>query len=126
MRNWLPVSEHRTATAGKTVLTISEHQAPIIPRYACRTDVLFFETGALAPGVTVEEADFDMLLLIWVSNTKVLPFILNFITGIFRILCTDGPVPLTSITDKGYTLQVLYMACAKDTVCIWREFHDLR
>jgi hypothetical protein len=80
--------------------------------------VLFFETGALANGVTVEEADFDMLAVDLGIKYKGLAVHTELYYRKLSDFNADGSVPFTSITDKGYTLQVLYMLVPK-ILCVY-------
>ncbi len=71
--------------------------------------VLFFETGALADDVTVQEADYDILT--FDAGFKYRGFALHteFYNRTLSHMDADGPVPYTSINDKGYNIQALYM-----------------
>jgi hypothetical protein len=80
--------------------------------------VLFFETGALAPNATVIEADFDMLSVDLGFKYKGFALHSEFYYRNLSDFSTDGAVPYTSITDKGYTLQVLYMLVPK-ILCVY-------
>jgi hypothetical protein len=74
---------------------------------------LFFETGALATGVTVIEADFDLTSVDIGLKYKGFALHTEFYYRTLSKIRADGPVPLSVITDKGYTAQVLYMAIPK-------------
>jgi hypothetical protein len=74
---------------------------------------LFFETGALASGVTVIEADFDLTSVDIGFKYKGFALHTEFYYRTLSKIRADGPVPLSVITDKGYTAQVLYMAIPK-------------
>jgi hypothetical protein len=80
--------------------------------------VLFFETGALAPGVTVREADFDLYAVDIGFKYKGLALHTEFYYRTLSDLDADGPVPLSTITDKGYTIQLLHMVVPK-RVCVY-------
>src|SRR6201999_1823235 len=80
--------------------------------------VLFFETGALATGVTVQEADYD-----WASfdvGLKYKGFALHteFYERKLSAIDADGHIPLSSILDKGYSLQALYMVVPR-VLCVY-------
>jgi hypothetical protein len=79
---------------------------------------LFFETGALAPDVTVIEANFDLLSIDLGFKYKGLALHTEFYYRTLSKFNSDGPVPLNSINDKGYTAQLLYMAIPKK-LCIY-------
>jgi len=69
---------------------------------------LFFETGSLAPGVTIDEADFNLVAVNagfkyrgWALHTE----------GYYRWLTSfdaDGPLPLQTVKDKGFYVQGSY------------------
>jgi hypothetical protein len=80
--------------------------------------VLFFETGALANNVTVIEADFDMLSVDLGFKYKGFALHTEFYYRKLSDFNADGPLPLASITDRGYTLQALYMLVPK-VLCIY-------
>lgn len=71
--------------------------------------VLFFETGALADGVTVERADYQMLT--FDAGFKYKGFHAQLETYARRLsdFDADGTLPIHSITDIGYSLQVSQM-----------------
>jgi hypothetical protein len=79
---------------------------------------LFFETGALAPGVTVIEANFDLLAVDLGFKYKGLALHTEFYYRTLSKFNTDGPVPINFIKDNGYTAQLLYMVIPK-TLCIY-------
>ena len=80
--------------------------------------VLFFETGAMAPGVTVIEANYDLIAVDLGFKLKGFALHTEFYYRTLSKIDADGPVPLSTITDKGYTLQALYMAIPK-ILCIY-------
>jgi hypothetical protein len=75
--------------------------------------VLFFETDALADGVTVDNADFDMLSVDLGVKYKGLGLQTEFYARNLSQFNADGPVPLSSIRDYAYSLQASYMAIPK-------------
>ena len=80
--------------------------------------VLFFETGALAPGVTVVEANYDIVAVDLGLKYKGFALHTEMYYRKLSKMNADGPLPLSSIIDKGYTLQALYMAIPK-RLCIY-------
>lgn len=80
--------------------------------------VLFFETGALAPDVTVDNADFDMFAVDLGFKYKGFALHTEFYQRKLSDFNADGPTPYTSLTDKGYSLQALYMVVPK-TLCVY-------
>jgi hypothetical protein len=71
--------------------------------------VLFFETGALADGVTVDQATYEMIT--FDAGVKYKGFNMQLEVYARRLFDfdADGPVPLTKIKDYGYSLQVSQM-----------------
>ncbi len=82
--------------------------------------LLFFETGALADGITVDKADFDLVavdlgfkLKGWSVFAEFYYRTLSNFLAYGPDLVTEVATPMTKITDKGYTLQVSYMIVPK-------------
>jgi hypothetical protein len=80
--------------------------------------VLFFETGSLAPGVTVTEANYDMFAVDLGFKYQGLALHTEFYHRTLTHFDADGELPLNSITDNGYSLQALFMVVPK-TVCVY-------
>ena len=80
--------------------------------------VLFFETGALAPNATVEEADYNMLAVDLGFKYKGFTWFSEFYYRNLSDFDVNIPVPYSSITDIGYSLQVSYMLVPK-TLCVY-------
>jgi len=78
--------------------------------------LLFFETGALADGVTVDKADYNMIAVD--AGVKYRGFNVQLEVYARRLsnFLADGPVPLTEIKDYGYSLQVSQMVIPKRLV----------
>jgi hypothetical protein len=90
--------------------------------------VLFFETGALADGVTVDNADYDMLAVDLGAKYKGFSIQAEVYGRKLSDFATDGPVPINTITDYGYSLQLSHMIIPKK-LCLyaingffWDEF----
>ncbi len=90
--------------------------------------VLFFETGALADGVTVDKANFDMLSVDLGVKYKGFNAQLEVYARNLSKFETDGPVPYSSLKDYAYSLQVSHMVVPKK-LCLyainsyfWDEF----
>jgi len=79
---------------------------------------LFFETGALAPNVTVIEANFDLTAVDLGFKYRGFALHTEFYYRTLSKFRATGPVPINFINDNGYTAQVLYMAVPK-TLCIY-------
>ncbi|PZF70972.1 hypothetical protein [Taibaiella soli] len=75
--------------------------------------VLFFETGALADGVTVQEANYDMVTVDAGFKYKGLNVQAEMYNRYLTKIDADGPLPLSSIHDIGYSLQVSQMVVPK-------------
>lgn len=71
--------------------------------------VLFFETGALADGVTVDNADVNNLNIDAGVKYKGFGLQTEFHARKLSNFNTDGPVPFKTIKDYGYNIQVSYM-----------------
>src|SRR6478735_4163004 len=82
--------------------------------------VLFFETGALADSITVDNANVDNINIDAGFKYKGFHLHTEFYNRVLSNFNTSGTgsVPYTSITDKGYTLQALYMA-VPNILCIY-------
>lgn len=80
--------------------------------------VLFFETGALAPDVTVDKADFDLLAIDLGFKYKGFALHTEFYHRVLSDFVIDGPAPYSSLTDKGYSVQAMYMLVPK-ILCVY-------
>lgn len=87
--------------------------------------VLFFETGALAPGVTVEEADYDMFAVDLGVKYRGLGIHTELYNRTLTDFKTDGDVPYKRIHDVGYKLEVLYMVVPK-VLCVYGLTSQIR
>jgi hypothetical protein len=72
----------------------------------------------LAPGVTVVEANYDIVAVDLGLKYKGFALHTEMYYRTLSKMNADGPLPLSSIIDKGYTLQALYMAIPK-RLCIY-------
>jgi hypothetical protein len=86
--------------------------------------VLFFETGALAPDVTVREADYDIFSVDLGIKYRGLGLHTEFYHRTLSDIDADGPVPYSKITDRGYSIQALYMVVPK-RVCLYGIYSGL-
>jgi hypothetical protein len=75
--------------------------------------VLFFETGALADGVTVQEANYDMVAVDLGLKYKGFNVQVELYDRYLSKFEADGPLPVSSIQDVGYSLQVSHMVLPK-------------
>ena len=75
--------------------------------------VLFFETGALANGVTVDNADVDNINIDAGFKYKGFGLQTEFHARKLSDFDADGPVPYKTITDYGYDIQASYMVIPK-------------
>ena len=81
--------------------------------------VLFFETGALANGVTVDQADVDNVNVDAGLKYKGLGIQTEFhARKLSNFDVSGGTVPIHTINDYGYDIQVSYMAIPKK-LCIY-------
>jgi hypothetical protein len=90
--------------------------------------VLFFETGALKDGITVDNADVDNVNVDIGLKYKGFGLQTEFHARKLSNFNADGPVPYSTINDYGYDIQLSYMVVPK-TVCLymvnsyfWDEF----
>jgi hypothetical protein len=90
--------------------------------------VYAFDIGALAPGVTVRFLDYDEVALDAGLKYRGFTFQGEYFTRRLSNFEATGPLPLTSILDRGLQLQVGYMVVPKlvhlygTTGQIWDEF----
>ena len=71
--------------------------------------VLFFQTGALAPGVTVTEANYDMFSVDMGIKHRGFGIQAEIYGRKLTKFDADGPVPINTITDFAYSLQLYKM-----------------
>jgi hypothetical protein len=71
--------------------------------------VLFFETGALADDVTVQEANYDMVAIDLGLKYRGFNVQLELYDRQLSKFTADGPLPISTLRDKGYSLQVSQM-----------------
>jgi hypothetical protein len=90
--------------------------------------LLFFETGALADGVTVDQADYNMLAVDMGVKYKGFNAQLELYGRRLSNFDADGPVPISEIKDIGYSLQVSQLLVPKRLIIyginsyFWDEF----
>jgi hypothetical protein len=90
--------------------------------------LLFFETGALADGVTVNEADYNMLAVDLGVKYKGFNAQLEIYGRRLSNFDADAPVPLSKLEDVGYSLQVSQVVVPKRLIIyginsyFWDEF----
>lgn len=80
--------------------------------------VLFFETGALAPGVTIDNADYDIFTVDLGFKYKGFALHTEFYNRRLSDFAASGPTPYKSLTDKGFSLQALYMVVPR-ILCVY-------
>jgi len=78
--------------------------------------VLFFETGALADGVTVQEANYDMVAVDLGVKYKGFNLQVELYERKLSKFSADGPLSINTIRDKGYSVQVSQMVIPKRLV----------
>jgi hypothetical protein len=78
--------------------------------------VLFFETGALADNVTVDNANYDMLSVDAGLKYKGFCVQAEFYSRKLSKFDADGPLPFSSLRDYGYTLQVSQVVIPKKLI----------
>lgn len=80
--------------------------------------VLFFETGSLKDGVTVDNADVDNVNIDAGFKYKGLGVQTEFHARKLSNFNADAPVPINTIRDYGYNIQLSYMAIPKK-LCVY-------
>ena len=80
--------------------------------------VLFFETGALADGVTVNEANYDMIATDLGIKYKGFNAQVELYYRSLTKFDADGALPVSSLRDKGYSLQLSQMVIPQK-LCIY-------
>ncbi|MBO9201713.1 MULTISPECIES: hypothetical protein [Niastella] len=80
--------------------------------------VLFFETGALADGVTVNEANYDMIATDLGVKYKGFNAQVELYYRSLTKFDADGPLPVSSLRDKGYSVQLSQMVIPKK-LCVY-------
>lgn len=75
--------------------------------------VLFFETGALADNVTIDNADVDNINIDAGVKYKGFHLQTEFHARRLSDFRADGPTPISSIRDYGYDIQASYMVIPK-------------
>jgi hypothetical protein len=75
--------------------------------------VLLFETNALANGVTIDNAAYNMLAVDLGFKYKGFSLQAELYSRKLDQFVADGPVPFTALRDKGYSLQIGYMVIPK-------------
>jgi hypothetical protein len=75
--------------------------------------VLTFSTGAFAPGVTVQNATYEMWAVDWGVKRNGLAVNGQFFFRWIRDFAADGPIPLESTYDRGFELSASYFVMPK-------------
>lgn len=90
--------------------------------------VLFFETGALADSVTVDNADFDMLSVDLGMKYNGFGVQAEFYARKLSKFNADGALPLSELKDYGYSIQLSQLVIPKKLIVygfnslFWDEF----
>jgi len=80
--------------------------------------VLFFQTGSLAPGVTVNETNYDMFSVDLGMKYRGFGIQAEFYGRKLSKFDADGALPLSEINDYAYGIQIYAMAIPK-TLCVY-------
>ena len=80
--------------------------------------VLFFETGALADNVTVENADVDNINIDAGVKYKGFGLQTEFHARRLSDFDADGPLPRSELRDYGYNIQASYMVIPRK-LCVY-------
>lgn len=87
----------------------SDQPSPDNTQVRLSDGVLLYETGALADSVTVDKATYKLVSFDAGVKYKGFCFFGEVYYRILDDFVADGPLPLSSINDYGYTLQASYM-----------------
>jgi hypothetical protein len=87
----------------------SDQPSPDNTQIRLSDGVLLYETGALTDSVTVDKATFQLLSIDAGVKYKGFCFFGEFYYRILDDFVANGELPLSSITDMGYTIQASYM-----------------
>jgi len=93
--------------------TADDVSAPNETQVKLSDGVLFYETGALANGVTVRTADFDLLAIDAGIKYNGLHFQVEYYFRNLSNFDATGPLPVSSIFDHGFYASVSYEAIPK-------------
>jgi hypothetical protein len=91
--------------------------------------VLLFETGAVADGVTIDKANFDMLSVDLGFKYRGFHLQGELYTRKLSRFVADGVVPVNNMRDKGYSLVISHMVIPKRLMAyginsfFWDEFN---
>lgn len=86
--------------------------------------VLFFETGALAPKATVNEADYNLFSADFGIKYKGFALHTEFYNRTLSDFDVEGVVPINRIEDRGFSIQALYMVMPR-TLCVYGVYSGL-
>ena len=78
--------------------------------------LLFFETGALADGVTVERANYNMIAVDAGVKYRGFSIQTEFYARRLSNFEADGPTPVSELTDIGYSLQISHLVIPKKLI----------
>lgn len=78
--------------------------------------LLFFETGALADGVTVERANYNMIAIDAGVKYRGFSIQTEFYARRLSNFEADGPTPVSELTDIGYSLQISHLVIPKKLI----------
>ena len=84
-------------------------QAPNETQLRLSDGVLLFEGGALADGVTVQQADYDVVAIDAGFKYRGFSFQAEYYNRTYSNFASDGPLPQDSITDTGFMAEAMHM-----------------
>ena len=103
-------------------------QAPKETQLRLSDGVLLFEEGALADGVTLIQADYDILAFDAGFKYKGFSFQGEYYARTYSKFDATGPLPLDTITDTGFMAEAMHMVIHKKLGVyvaggyVWDEF----
>jgi len=90
-----------------------DQPSPVNQQVKLSDAVLFYETGALAQGVTVQQTDFDLVALDAGVKYKGLHLQGEYYYRNLSDFLADGPLPMNSILDRGFNVSAMYQVLPK-------------
>ena len=91
----------------------ADQPSPVNQQVKTSDAVLFYETGALAEGVTVQQTDFNLIAIDVGVKYKGLHLQGEYYFRKLSDFLADGPLPLSTIKDRGFNVSAMYQVLPK-------------
>ncbi|MGH7492265.1 MAG: hypothetical protein ACREOO_07710 [bacterium] len=116
--NQLPAKQSYVDHLGRTRGRDDRHNqvdqpSPVNQQVKLSDAVLFYETGALAEGVTVQQTDFSLIAIDAGLKYKGLHLQGEYYFRKLADFLADGPLPRNSIADRGFNVSAMYQVLPK-------------